>query len=58
MPESFDWRNSQSLGLRIVGILTKQIGGDLTLDGSRGGTRFELRFPPAEPEVGQGVPTG
>jgi PAS domain S-box-containing protein len=44
IPESFDWRNSQSLGLRIVRILTKQIDGSLTLDGSGGGTSFELRF--------------
>jgi PAS domain S-box-containing protein len=45
IPESFDWKNPRSLGLRIVRILTKQIDGDLTLDRSGGGTRFELRFP-------------
>jgi PAS domain S-box-containing protein len=42
--ESFNWENPKSLGLRIIRILTKQIDGELTFDGSRGGTRFELRF--------------
>jgi two-component sensor histidine kinase len=45
MPENFDWKNSKSLGLRIVGILVKQIDGEITLDRSKPGTRFELRFP-------------
>ena len=48
IPESFDWRNSTSLGLRIMNILTKQIDGELTLDRNGGGTRFELKFPGAE----------
>jgi len=47
IPESFDWQNPKSLGLRIVSILTKQIDGELTLDRSSSGTRFELRFPGA-----------
>ena len=46
IPEGFDWQNPKSLGLRIIGILTKQIDGELTLDRSHGGTLFELRFPP------------
>jgi two-component sensor histidine kinase len=45
IPERFDWENPQSLGLRIVRILTKQIDGFVTLDRSEGGTRFDLRFP-------------
>jgi PAS domain S-box-containing protein len=45
MPENFDWKNAKSLGLRIVGILVKQIDGEITLDRSKAGTRFELRFP-------------
>jgi len=45
IPESFDWRNAKSLGLRIVRILAKQIDGALTLDRTGGLTRFELRFP-------------
>jgi two-component sensor histidine kinase len=44
IPESFDWKNSTSLGLRIIQILTKQLDGELKLDRS-GGTRFELVFP-------------
>jgi PAS domain S-box-containing protein len=47
IPESLDWQNPQSLGLRIVGILTKQIDGRLVLDRSGAGTRFELTFPAA-----------
>jgi two-component sensor histidine kinase len=45
IPEGLDWQNPKSLGLRIIGILTKQIDGELTLDRSQGGTLFELRFP-------------
>jgi len=44
IPESLDWRNAKSLGLRIVQILAKQIDGELTLDRNAGGTRFELQF--------------
>jgi PAS domain S-box-containing protein len=47
IPENLDWQNPQSLGLRIVGILTKQIDGQLVLDRSGAGTRFELTFPAA-----------
>jgi PAS domain S-box-containing protein len=45
IPENLDWQNPKSLGLRIVGILTKQIDGRITLDRSDAGTRFELTFP-------------
>jgi len=44
IPESFDWQNAKSLGLKIVQILAKQIDGEITLDRSGGGTRFELLF--------------
>jgi PAS domain S-box-containing protein len=47
IPENMDWQNPKSLGLRLVGILTKQIDGQLTLDRSGAGTRFELTFPAA-----------
>jgi PAS domain S-box-containing protein len=47
IPENLDWQNPKSLGLRLVGILTKQIDGRLTLDRSAEGTRFELTFPAA-----------
>jgi PAS domain S-box-containing protein len=45
IPESFDWKNPKSLGLRIITILAKQINGDLQLHREDPGTRFELRFP-------------
>jgi PAS domain S-box-containing protein len=45
IPESFDWRNAKSLGLRIVQILSKQIDGALTLQPVEKGTRFEVVFP-------------
>lgn len=44
MKPGFDWQNSQTLGLRIVRILTKQIDGRFTLDETHEGTRFELRL--------------
>lgn len=46
IPATFDWQNSQSVGLRVVRILAGQIDGTLTLDRTGGGTRFELTFPP------------
>jgi PAS domain S-box-containing protein len=47
IPESFDWKNPKSLGLRIITILAKQINGDLQLHRESPGSRFELRFPTA-----------
>jgi two-component sensor histidine kinase len=44
IPETFDWENPKSLGLRIIAILAKQVDGKLTLDRAHGGSRFELRF--------------
>jgi len=41
--EGLDWRESNSLGLRIVRVLTQQLGGTLELDRSQG-TAFTLRF--------------
>lgn len=45
VPEGLDWQNANSLGLRIVQILAKQVDGTLNLDRSHGRTRFELLFP-------------
>ena len=42
-PEKFDLDKSTSLGLRLVKILTSQIGGTLTLR-RNGGTEFSVRF--------------
>ncbi len=44
IPESFDWREPNSLGFKIISILTKQIDGKLTLDRDAG-TGFDLTFP-------------
>lgn len=43
----FAWQHAQSLGLQIVQILAKQLGGALELQDSCG-TRFYLSFPCAE----------
>jgi len=50
MPVDFDWENAQSLGLRVIRILARQIDGQLILDRSVAGTRFELQFPSLAPE--------
>jgi two-component sensor histidine kinase len=46
LPAGFDWRNAKSLGLRLVQMLAKQIGG--TVDAKRmegGGMEFCVEFP-------------
>jgi two-component sensor histidine kinase len=43
LPPDFDWKNTDSLGLRIVDVLANQLGGTLTIDsGER--TTFRLNF--------------
>lgn len=44
IPEGFDWQNTGSLGLRIVQILSKQIGAAFTVDRTKPGGCFELTF--------------
>jgi len=39
-----DWRESQSLGTRVITLLTEQLGGSLTVNGTKG-TRIMIRFP-------------
>lgn len=47
LPEAFDFRTAKSLGLRIVDVLAKQLGGTLTVE--RGPTtKFILDFPREE----------
>ncbi len=41
MPAHLDWRNTQSLGLRLVNSLVEQLSGTIELDRSAG-TRFSL----------------
>jgi PAS domain S-box-containing protein len=42
-PPGIDFRHTDSLGLQLIGLLTEQLGGTLTLDRSEG-TRFTIRF--------------
>lgn len=46
MPETFDLEQSESLGLRLVGILSKQLKGTFSLlpVGQEKGTKFQVRF--------------
>jgi two-component sensor histidine kinase/HAMP domain-containing protein len=43
IPDKIDFRNTESLGLRLVNILSEQLEGTLELD-TTGGTSFELTF--------------
>jgi len=46
LPEGFDWRNAKSLGLRLVHMLAKQIGGIVeTRSAELGGVEFRVEFP-------------
>ncbi|QYO62439.1 sensor histidine kinase [Leptolyngbya sp. 7M] len=45
LPANLDWRNSESLGLKLVQILARQLRANLTIDGSHG-VRVELAFSP------------
>ena len=45
-PEGFDFRNTESLGLQLVGMMTEQLGGTLTLT-CEGGTTFTVSIPMA-----------
>ncbi len=42
-PENLDFRNTQTLGLKLVNSLTKQLGGTIELDRT-GGTTFRITF--------------
>jgi two-component sensor histidine kinase len=41
-PEDLDFRHTESLGLQLVGLLTEQLQGTITLE-RRPGTTFTLR---------------
>ncbi|HBG71581.1 MAG: hypothetical protein A2W93_08065 [Bacteroidetes bacterium GWF2_43_63] len=47
LPEGFDIRNTKSLGLQLVSILTEQINGTIEVKRSAKGTEFIIVFPPA-----------
>jgi signal transduction histidine kinase len=44
LPESLDFRHTESLGLQLVCLLTEQLGGTMTLV-REGGAAFTVRFP-------------
>jgi two-component sensor histidine kinase/PAS domain-containing protein len=44
VPAGFDFRNTESLGLQLVGMMTEQLGGTLTLTRG-GGTTFTISIP-------------
>lgn len=44
LPEGFDWRDTDSLGLQLVSTLTAQLHGEIEVSG-RGGTSFKITFP-------------
>jgi len=46
LPEGFDWRQSDSLGLQLVQVLAAQLDGSVEVDGSSG-TRVTIVFPSA-----------
>jgi two-component sensor histidine kinase len=48
LPEGVDLRAAESLGLQLVGALTDQLGGTMTLE-RQGGTSFRLTFPLSGP---------
>jgi two-component sensor histidine kinase len=47
-PENLDFRNTQSLGMRLVNTLAKQLQGSIEMDRSLG-TIFRILFPSQMP---------
>lgn len=43
-PEDIDFRNSPSLGLRLICAMVRELGGEINLDRSQG-TEFTIKFP-------------
>ena len=44
MPPGFDCGNAETLGLQLVTMLVRQLGGQLAIDGVGGGTAVTIRF--------------
>jgi PAS domain S-box-containing protein len=44
IPESFDFRSAQTLGLQLVNALVKQLDGEIKMESSNG-TKFTITFP-------------
>lgn len=47
LPHGFVFRNAESLGLQLVSMLVKQLGGRVTFSGEQGGTVAAVTFPSA-----------
>jgi two-component sensor histidine kinase len=45
LPENFDYKNSNTLGIQLVYMLTEQINGKLELTSSNLGTTYSIIFP-------------
>ena len=45
LPEGFDWKNANSLGLQLVQVLTTQLDGVIQFERLNPGSRFEVSFP-------------
>ena len=53
LPKGFDWRQARTLGLQLVGDLTRQLGGEIKFE-SGPGTVVTITFPqPANEEIGK-----
>jgi PAS domain S-box-containing protein len=52
MPGDMDFRNTESLGLQLVCLLTKQLDGEIELDGTNG-TEFTIGFFESKGKPGQ-----
>jgi PAS domain S-box-containing protein len=44
LPPGFDCGNAETLGLQLVTMLVRQLGGTMTVDGEAGGTAVAIRF--------------
>jgi len=49
IPAGIDIENTQTLGIQLIGLLTRQIRGTCRLDRD-GGTAWTITFPPADPD--------
>ena len=54
LPAGLDWRQSPSLGLRLVQMLSGQLHGAVELRTSGAGTEFKLTFAPPQPRQDAG----
>jgi two-component sensor histidine kinase len=54
MPATLDWERAETLGLKLIKMLTRQINGSIELDRTRGTTfRFRCALSPASVKIGE-----